>query len=182
MALRSGWCCSVFLVPIGYCPGANHIVVSFGWECLFPENIYFCCFLCASDTRNISMSRANQMARVDSRTMLVFGGFASKPGTVTFEESLRFVKKVKVCWIGESNLHGYLTCLLTSHELASTAFDVYQLSEFWCLQAFRPMKYRGYPSLLNLDWTVLWLFDMIEFLWQWDYLNCYVIAISKLNC
>ncbi|GJN37711.1 hypothetical protein PR202_gb26692 [Eleusine coracana subsp. coracana] len=41
------------------------------------------------------MSRANQMSGADSRMMLVFGGFSSKPETLTFEESLTFVKKVK---------------------------------------------------------------------------------------
>jgi hypothetical protein len=52
--------------------------------------------LCTSETRGINMSRANQMSGADSRMMLVFGGFASKPETLTFEQSLRFVKKVKV--------------------------------------------------------------------------------------
>jgi hypothetical protein len=75
------------------------------------------------------MSRADRMSRADSRMMLVFGGFASKPDTLTFEESLRFVKKVKVLWIGVSNFHDYLTYLLASV----------------------PSYEWGYPSLLNLE-------------------------------
>jgi len=42
------------------------------------------------------MPRANEMLRADSRMMVVFGPLTSKPEQLTFEESLRFVKKVKV--------------------------------------------------------------------------------------
>lgn len=42
------------------------------------------------------MPRANEMLRADSRMMVVFGALTSKPEQLTFEESLRFVKKVKV--------------------------------------------------------------------------------------
>jgi hypothetical protein len=66
------------------------------------------------------MSRANQMSGADSRMMLVFGGFASKPETLTFEQSLRFVKKVKVFFscLRVSNFHDYST----SHELTGAEF------------------------------------------------------------
>ena len=43
-----------------------------------------------------TMPRANEMLRADSRMMVVFGALTSKPEQLTFEESLRFVKKVKV--------------------------------------------------------------------------------------
>jgi hypothetical protein len=42
------------------------------------------------------MARANEMVRADSRMMVVFSALASKSGPLTFEDSLRFVKKVKV--------------------------------------------------------------------------------------
>jgi hypothetical protein len=43
-----------------------------------------------------TMPRANEMLRADSRMMVVFGALTSKPEQLTFEDSLRFVKKVKV--------------------------------------------------------------------------------------
>ncbi|XP_020405275.1 uncharacterized protein [Zea mays] len=42
------------------------------------------------------MPRANEMFRADSRMMVVFGALTSKPEQLTFEETLRFVKKVKL--------------------------------------------------------------------------------------
>ncbi|KAL5671396.1 hypothetical protein ACJX0J_015702, partial [Zea mays] len=45
--------------------------------------------------RGGKMPRANEMFRADSRMMVVFGALTSKPEQLTFEETLRFVKKVK---------------------------------------------------------------------------------------
>uniref|UniRef100_A0A0D9UVW8 Uncharacterized protein n=1 Tax=Leersia perrieri TaxID=77586 RepID=A0A0D9UVW8_9ORYZ len=43
----------------------------------------------------VTMARANEMVRPDSRMMVVFSALASKSEPLTFEDSLRFVKKVK---------------------------------------------------------------------------------------
>jgi hypothetical protein len=50
----------------------------------------------AQRQRGGTMPRANEMFRADSRMMVVFGALTSKPQQLTFEDSLRFVKKVKV--------------------------------------------------------------------------------------
>jgi hypothetical protein len=144
------------------------------------------CFLCTSETRVINMSRADRMSRADSRMMLVFGGFASKPETLTFEESLRFVKKVKVLWIGVSKLHDYLLCLLTSHGLAAAEFvvpDLMYINYLIFCASKCSILWMGLPQFAEFRMNrTLTLWDMNEFQWPWDYLNCYVIAISKLNC
>lgn len=44
----------------------------------------------------VSMSIADETLRAESRMTVVFGALTSKPEPLTFEESLRFVKKVKV--------------------------------------------------------------------------------------
>ncbi|GJN06056.1 hypothetical protein PR202_ga23741 [Eleusine coracana subsp. coracana] len=63
------------------------------------------------------MSRANQMSGADSRMMLVFGGFSSKPETLTFEESLTFVKKVKNGLVPASGLPRGMNVIHSSHGL-----------------------------------------------------------------
>ncbi|XP_062206259.1 uncharacterized protein LOC133908279 [Phragmites australis] len=79
------------------------------------------------------MSRANEIFRADSRMMVVFGAFTSKPEALTFEESLRFVKKVKA----------------RDYMLYLSLFDILGRMELSQLEAYRELRllFRNYPDL-----------------------------------
>ncbi|TVU22254.1 hypothetical protein EJB05_31938 [Eragrostis curvula] len=79
------------------------------------------------------MSRANQISRADSRMMVVFGAFSSKPETLTFEESLRFVKKVKA----------------RDYMLYWSLFDILGRMELSQLEAYQQLQllFRNHPDL-----------------------------------
>ncbi|XP_062191524.1 uncharacterized protein LOC133895311 [Phragmites australis] len=79
------------------------------------------------------MSSANEMIRAESRMMVVFGAFASKPEPLTFEESLRFIKKVKAC----------------DYMLYLSLFDILGRTELSQLEAYRELQLllRNHPDL-----------------------------------
>ncbi|EAY72233.1 hypothetical protein OsI_00087 [Oryza sativa Indica Group] len=79
------------------------------------------------------MARANEMVRADSRMMVVFSALASKSGPLTFEDSLRFVKKVKAC----------------NYMLYLSLFDILGRMELSRLEAYRELQllFQNYPDL-----------------------------------
>ncbi|CAO2174309.1 unnamed protein product [Urochloa humidicola] len=79
------------------------------------------------------MPGANEMFRADSRMMVVFGALTSKPGQLTFEESLRFVKKVKA----------------RDYMLYLSLFDILGRMELSRLDAYRQLQllFQNHPDL-----------------------------------
>ncbi|NP_001307465.1 uncharacterized protein [Zea mays] len=77
------------------------------------------------------MPRANEMFRADSRMMVVFGALTSKPEQLTFEETLRFVKKVKA----------------RDYMLYLSLFDILGRMELSQLDAYRELLFGNHPDL-----------------------------------
>ncbi|XP_021310910.1 uncharacterized protein LOC8079087 isoform X1 [Sorghum bicolor] len=80
-----------------------------------------------------TMPRANEMLRADSRMMVVFGALTSKPEQLTFEDSLRFVKKVKA----------------RDYMLYLSLFDILGRMELSQLDAYRELQllFQNHPDL-----------------------------------
>ncbi|RCV24299.1 hypothetical protein SETIT_5G073500v2 [Setaria italica] len=79
------------------------------------------------------MPRANEMFRADSRMMVAFGALTSKPQQLTFEDSLRFVKKVKA----------------RDYMLYLSLFDILGRMELSQLDAYQELQllFRNHPDL-----------------------------------
>ncbi|KAG8053667.1 hypothetical protein GUJ93_ZPchr0001g32739 [Zizania palustris] len=79
------------------------------------------------------MARANEMFSVDSRMMVVFGTLPSKSEPLTFEDSLRFVKKVKAC----------------DYMLYLSLIDILGRMELSQLEAYRELQllFQNHPDL-----------------------------------
>ncbi|RLN22288.1 uncharacterized protein C2845_PM07G04270 [Panicum miliaceum] len=86
------------------------------------------------------MPRANEMFREDSRMMVVFGALTSKPQQLTFEKSLRFVKKVK-SYRRHAQARDYMLYL--------SLFDILGRMELSQLDAYRELQllFRNHPDL-----------------------------------
>uniref|UniRef100_A0A0E0BVX6 Uncharacterized protein n=1 Tax=Oryza meridionalis TaxID=40149 RepID=A0A0E0BVX6_9ORYZ len=83
--------------------------------------------------KSVTMARANEMVRADSRMMVVFSALASKSGPLTFEDSLRFVKKVKA----------------RNYMLYLSLFDILGRMELSRHEAYRELQllFQNYPDL-----------------------------------
>ncbi|KAL6627567.1 hypothetical protein ACP70R_031293 [Stipagrostis hirtigluma subsp. patula] len=79
------------------------------------------------------MSRTNEMFRTESRMMVVFGAFTSKQEPLTFEDSLRFVKKVKA----------------RDYMLYLSLFDILGRMELSQVEAYQQLQllFRNHPDL-----------------------------------
>ncbi|KAL5222908.1 hypothetical protein ABZP36_027621 [Zizania latifolia] len=79
------------------------------------------------------MARANEVLRADSRMMVVSGTLASKSEPLTFDDSLRFVKKVKA----------------RDYMLYLSLFDILGRMELSQLEAYRELQllFQNHPDL-----------------------------------
>ncbi|WVZ71939.1 hypothetical protein U9M48_020467 [Paspalum notatum var. saurae] len=93
------------------------------------------------------MPRANEMFRADSRMMVVFGTLTSKPKQLTFEESLRFVKKVKLNDTPYNSLKAIV--IARDYMLYLSLFDILGRMEFSQLDAYRELQllFQNHPDL-----------------------------------
>ncbi|KAL6848317.1 hypothetical protein ACP4OV_022445 [Aristida adscensionis] len=100
------------------------------------------------------MLRANEMLRAESRMMVAFGAFISKQEPLTFEDSLRFVKKVKVNIRNRSaGFHDDFGQLVIyqarDYMLYLSLFDILGRMELSQLEAYQELQllFRNHPDL-----------------------------------